>query len=100
MDKLNIKDLEVKKQLDYKDIVVKLYNIPVKHRCNRNIVGVNLQGEIVWQVADVNPNLDAPFIDIMPFDNKKVKAYNWLGAYCYINVLDGKIEILPKQRLW
>lgn len=100
MNKLNIKDLEVKEQLGYKDIVVKLYNVPVKYRCNRNIFGENLQGEVVWQVADVNPNLDAPFTHIMLFDNEKIKAYNWLGAYYYINILDGKIVLLPKLRLW
>lgn len=100
MNKLNIKDLEVKEQLGYKDIVVKLYNVPVKYRCNRNIFGENLQGEVVWQVADVSPNLDAPFTHIMLFDNEKIKAYNWLGAYYYINILDGQIVLLPKQRLW
>lgn len=100
MNKLNIKDLEVKEQLGYNDIVVKLYNVPLKHRCNRNIVGENLQGEVVWQVADVNPNLDAPFTHIMPFDKEKIKAYNWLGANYYINILDGKIVLLPNQRLW
>ena len=100
MDKLNIKYLEIKEQLDYKDIVVKLYKIPVKYRCNRNILGENPQGEILWQVADMNPNLDAPFTHIMPFDSGRIKAYNWLGAYYYINILDGKIEMLPKQRLW
>jgi len=36
----------------------------------------------------------------MPFDNEKIKAYNWLGAYYYINILDGQIVLLPKQRLW
>lgn len=100
MDNLNMKDLEVKEQLDYKDIVVKLYKIPVKDRCNRNILGENLQGQIVWQVADMNPNQDAPFIHIMPFDNERIKAYNWLGAYCYINIFDGKIVTPLNQRLW
>lgn len=100
MDKLNIKDLEVKEQLDYKNIVVKLYNVPVGHRCNRNIFGENLQGKIIWQVADVTPNLDAPFTHIIPFDSEKITAYNWLGAHYYINIFDGKIVLLPKQRLW
>lgn len=100
MDKTNIKDLEVEKQLDYKDIVVKLYKVPFKHKCNRNIVGENLQGAILWQIVDIHPNIDAPFVNIEPFNNEKVKAYNWIGAYCYINILNGEIEIPPNQRLW
>lgn len=47
MDKANIKDLVVEKQLDYKDIVVKLYKVPFKHKCNRNIMAENRQGKIL-----------------------------------------------------
>ena len=100
MDKFNIEDLEVKEQFNYKNIVVKLYSVPSGYRYNRNICGENLQGETIWQVADVNPNLDAPFTHITPFDNEKFEAYNWVGAYYYINISDGKITFPPNQRLW
>lgn len=99
MDKASIKDLEVEKQLDYKDIVVKLYKVPFKHKCNRNIMAENRQGKILWQVNDISPNEDAPFTNIMPYSSEKILAYNWIGAYCYINISNGEIEI-PRQRLW
>ncbi|WP_418756088.1 hypothetical protein [Eubacterium ventriosum] len=100
MDKINIKEMEVEKQLDYEDIVVKLYKVPVKHRCNRNIVGENQQGEVVWQIDDVLPNQDSPFVNINPYSNEKIKASNWIGVDYYVYISDGRIELLPNQRPW
>ena len=37
MEDINIKDLEVRKEIACGDIIIKLYTPPVKQRYNRNI---------------------------------------------------------------
>lgn len=53
-------DLEVRKEIACGDIIIKLYTPPVKQRYNRNITGENIDGEILWQIEDVRPNVDSP----------------------------------------
>jgi len=53
MEDINIKDLEVRKEIACGDIIIKLYTPPVKQRYNRNITGENIDGEILWQIEDV-----------------------------------------------
>ena len=100
MEDTNIKDLEVRKELVCGNIIVKLYTQPLKQRYNRNIIGENIHGDILWQIDDVNPINDAPFTNIMLFDDEKIKASNWDGCYYYIHISDGKIEFIPNQRPW
>ena len=50
MEDINIKDLEVRKEIACGDIIIKLYTPPVKQRYNRNITGENIDGEILWQL--------------------------------------------------
>lgn len=98
--KILLKDLEVRKELVCGNIIVKLYTPPLKQRYNRNIIGENIHGDILWQIDDVNPINDAPFTNIMLFDDEKIKASNWDGCYYYIHISDGKIEFIPNQRPW
>jgi hypothetical protein len=98
---INIKNLDIKDVLDCDIIVIKLYKVPVNEKYNRNIIGENKQGNIIWQVEDINPLLDCPFLNIRYFDKDKIIAYNWIGTYYYIYIQTGKLEIANKDaRLW
>ena len=85
MEDINIKDLEVRKEIACGDIIIKLYTPPVKQRYNRNITGENIDGEILWQIEDVRPNVDSPFMNIILYDEKKIEAYNWEGVFYYVH---------------
>lgn len=100
MKDINIKDLEVREKIVCGSIVIKLYTPPLKERYNRNITGENMHGDILWQIDDVDPINDAPFTNIMPFNEEKIKASNWEGGYYYIHIENGKIEFIPNQRPW
>ena len=97
---INIKDLEVRKEIACGDIIIKLYTPPVKQRYNRNITGENIDGEILWQIEDVRPNVDSPFMNIILYDEKKIEAYNWEGVFYYVHIYTGKVESIPNQRPW
>ena len=83
MEDINIKDLEVRKEIACGDIIIKLYTPPVKQRYNRNITGENIDGEILWQIEDVRP-----------------EAYNWEGVFYYVHIYTGEVESIPNQRPW
>jgi hypothetical protein len=98
---INTKNLDVKDELDCGIIVIKLYKVPVNDKCNRNITGENRQGNVIWQIEDINPLLDCPFSSIRRFDEEKIIAYNWIGTNYYIYIQTGKLEIVNKDaRLW
>ena len=64
LQETSVKNLDIKKELCLYSVIIKLYNVPTKCRCNRNIVVENKKGELIWQVKDVNPSLDSPFTNI------------------------------------
>jgi hypothetical protein len=93
--------MDLKDELDYGAIVIKLYKVPVNEKCNRNITAENRQGNVIWQIEDINPLLDCPFSSIGYFDEDKIIAYNWIGTYYYIYIQTGKLEIVDEDaRLW
>lgn len=97
----SVKDFDLKKEICFDSIIIKLYDVPAKCKCNRNIVGENEKGELIWQIRDVNPSLDSPFTDIDYVDNEKIIAHNWLGADYYINIRTGIMQIVNRDlRLW
>lgn len=101
LQEISIKALDVKTRLHCGAVIIKLYKVPTKYKCNRNIVGENKSGEIIWQVEDVNPSLDSPFSSIEPCDKEKIIAHNWIGTNYYIEIRTGKLEIMNKNaRLW
>lgn len=101
LQEISIKALDVKTELYCGEIIIKLYKVPIKYRCNRNITAENKLGEIIWQVEDVNPSLDSPFSSIEPFEKEKIIAHNWIGANYYIEIQTGKLEIINgNARLW
>jgi len=98
---IDIKELEVKTELDFTSVKIKLYKVPYGRICNRNIVGENRQGKVIWQVEDVCPSSDAPFVTMSPFDNEKIIVYNWLGMDYYIDIQTGKLNLVNKNaRPW
>jgi hypothetical protein len=100
---IDIKDLEIETELDCDSVIIQLYKVPYKHRCNRNIVGENKKGEMIWQVEEVNPleTSDFPFLSIRPFNKEKIIAYNWLGMDYYIDIQTGKLDLVNKNaRPW
>lgn len=98
---MNIKNLDIKEELDYGIIIIKLYKVPANEKCNRNIIAENRQGNIIWQIEDINPLLDCPFSSIRYFNESKIITYNWIGAYYYVYIQTGKLEIINKNaRLW
>ena len=93
--------MDIKDEIDCGIIVIKLYKVPVNEKCNRNITGENRQGNVIWQIEDINPLLDCPFSSIRCFDEDKIIAYNCIGTYYYIYIQTGKLEIVNKDaRLW
>ena len=94
INEIKINDLVVRTKLDCDTLIIKLYEVP---KCNRNIVGENKQGEILWQVEDISPNEDAPFTNIMPYNDKKIKAYNWIGMYYFIDIQTGKLDMIDAR---
>lgn len=101
LQEISINALDVKTKLHCGAVIIKLYKVPTKYKCNRNIVGENEAGETIWQIEDVNPSLDSPFSSIEPFDKEKIIAHNWIGADYYIEIRTGKLEIINKNaRLW
>jgi len=71
--------LEVKTELDCGNVVIKLYEVSFRRKCNRNITCENKQGKMIWQVEDIDLSSDTPFINISSFDQEKIIAYNWIG---------------------
>lgn len=99
--KIDIKKLEVRAQLDCGDIIIKLYNIPCNSKCNRNITGEDKYGKLLWQVEDVAPLFDSPFTSISAFDNERIEAYNWNGIFYYIDIKNGKLDVVNRNaRPW
>ena len=98
MERINVKKLEVKTELDCGIFTIKLYIVPLRFKCNRNITCENEQGKTIWQVEDISPSSDAPFIEIKPFDNEKIMAYNWIGMYYYIDIQTGKLDFVNENR--
>jgi hypothetical protein len=98
---INVQDLEVETELNCGSVVIKLYKVPLKRKCNKNITCEDKQGKIVWQVEDVEPFSEAPFTNIKPFDKEKITAYNWIGMDYYIDIQTGKLELVNKNaRPW
>ena len=98
---MNIKDLEVKTELTCGSVKIKLYKVPFQYKCNQNITGENEQGELIWQIEDINPLDDSPFSSIRPFDKEKIIAYNWIGMDYFIDIQTGKLELVNKNaRPW
>lgn len=44
----SVKDFDLKKEICFDSIIIKLYDVPTKCKCNRNIVGENEKGELIW----------------------------------------------------
>jgi len=100
-EELDIKSLEVKTELDCGAVVIKLYEVPIGLAFNRNITGENKQGEVIWQVEDVWPSSCALFMNIKPFDNERIIAYNWVGMDYYIDIPTGTLDPVNKNaRPW
>jgi hypothetical protein len=60
-----------------------------------------MQGEMIWQVEDINPLSDSPFSNIRPFDEEKIIAYNWTGIDYFVYIQTGKLELVNKNaRPW
>ena len=98
---IDIKNLEVETELDCGDVMIKLFKIPFGYQCNRNIIGENKRGEMIWQVEDAHPPLDASFTNIRPFNEMKIITYNWIGADYYIDIQTGRLELVNgNARLW
>lgn len=101
LQETSVKNLDIKKELCFDSVIIKLYNVPSKCRCNRNIVGENKKGELIWQVKDVNPSLDSPFTNIDFFDKERIIAHNWLGADYYVDIRTGIMQIVNRNsRIW
>ena len=98
IEETDVKDLEVETELNCDTVKIKLYKVPFRFKCNRNIVGENTHGEVIWQVEDVCSSSDASFVKISPFDNEKIIAYNWLGMDYYIDIQTGKLDFVNKNR--
>ena len=41
LQETSVKNLDIKKELCFDSVIIKLYNVPTKCRCNRNIVVEN-----------------------------------------------------------
>lgn len=94
---LKTERLSVKTELDCGIVLIKLYEVSYKSKCNRNIAGENKHGKVIWQVEDIN----SPFIDIRPFNKEKIIAYNWIGMDYYIDIQTGKLDLVNKNvRPW
>jgi len=98
IEEIDVKELDAKIELNCGSIKIKLCKVPFGFKCNRNIIGENTHGGMVWQVEDVCPSSDAPFVTIRPFDNEKIIAYNWLGMDYYIDIQTGKLSFVNKNR--
>mgnify|MGYP001739579816 FL=1 len=97
LKEISVKNLDIKKELCFDSFIIKLYNVPTKCRCNRNIVGENKKGELI----DVNPSLDSPFTNIDFFDKERIIAHNWLGADYYVDIRTGIMQIVNRNsRIW
>lgn len=100
MKEIDIITCKVVQVLDYGDVLIR-YLIPPEYYSNRNVTGEDRMGKILWQVEDrLAPHDCTTFTNITPFDTCKIKAYSWLGVYCYIYIADGQIETIPNQRPW
>lgn len=98
---VDIQGLEVQRRLDCGEVVVTLYAVPVGNRCNRNIIGARPSGELLWQVEDVNPSQDSPFLRIEPLDKETMRAHNWIGVDYSIDLRTGALTLLhPSARPW
>lgn len=92
------KSFEIKKTIVYEDRRVNLFDVPYNIRCNTNINCEDLNGNEIWRIKDINPLEDFPFVDIIYIDNNKLKACNWKGWDYYIELENGYLELVYKQR--
>jgi hypothetical protein len=101
MEEVDIKELDVETELACGSILIKLYKVPFKTKCDRNITAENEQGETIWQVEDVLPLDSSSFMNIRHFDKEKIIADNWIRMEYYINICTGKLELVNKNaRPW
>ena len=70
--------------------------IPIKTIYNENVFGVNLDGNIIWQIPKVDLLYDdSPFVGLIKEDKKSVWAINWDGTALLLDVNTG--EILKRE---
>lgn len=84
----------IKKELLVGSRRILLLQKPFKIIYNRNLVCLNEQEELIWQISDLNEwpggAKDCPFIDIEVFDNQ-IKAWNWCSLCFMIDPETGNI---------
>jgi hypothetical protein len=102
---MDIKTFKILNTLSYESFKISLFEPPLKTIYNRNIICEDYDGNLIWQVGEIisgnNANQDVPFTSINYFDEKRIIAYNWIGAYYYITIKTGEMELANKNwRLW
>jgi hypothetical protein len=99
---MNVKDLAVKKKITFDDVVINLYEAPLKNIFNRNVTAEDYYGNIIWQIKDVSagiePSQDMPFSNIEPYNNEKILAMNFNGWQYYVSIKTGEMELVYKER--
>ena len=96
---LNGKELSfkfrVKNVLKFQTVIVVLLEVEPGNVENRNIYGLDFQGNRMWQVADISyKGQDSPFTAIRNVDGL-LRASNWNDAVLMIDPVTG--EILKKK---
>lgn len=96
--KISLKSFEINKTIFYKERRVNLFNVPYDIRCNTNINCEDLNGNEIWRIKDINPLEDFSFVNIIYIDENKFKACSWKGWDYYVNLKNGDLELVCKQR--
>ena len=87
-------DYDIKTVLEKKDVLMVLLKVPAKFNYQRNIFGVNGEGEILWQVEAPSDFPEDLFVSLYKNENDEVEAYSWKGCE---NILDPKTGEILKQ---
>jgi len=87
--------------LEHNNIIVVLAK-PQKGGSNRNILGFDSQGSMIWQIDHLplkEKNCDCPFTSVS-LEQNKLMAHNWVGYDVIIDPSNGKLTIPKGQRPW
>lgn len=91
----NIVDIphSIEEALTYHDFIIVRVKPPAGIIFNRNVFGVESDGEILWQIEESphGTQEDKPYVNVYISKNNKLIAGNWNGVSYSVNSENGKI---------
>ena len=81
--------------LKHHGLIIVRVEPPVGEIFNRNIFGLDADGEVVWQIEE-SPHgggIDRPYMNILINENDELIASNWNGIDYIVSLDNGSVQV-------